>query len=279
MADFGKNLARGINQNADIIMTVSALIGLVSTVALAIRETPRAIDIIDDAHYSLDHLEGALKEHGISYAEYEEAKRDIRRNTTFALAKNYAPALISGITTGACIIGSTAVNRSRNAALSGLLNATNVAFSEYREHVQNSIGEKKETEIYDEIREEHIVQNPPVQNQIFNTGKGETLCYIEILPGDPTSGLYFYSSPEAVHAAINDANAEGISSGYVSMKDLLYFLGLKIPGKGTDLYGWQITSRNDLIDIRESSHVHPSGKPVLDIGFYNHPYQGYANWG
>jgi hypothetical protein len=206
--------------------------------------------------------------------------KQIRLETAKDLALNYLPTGISFAITAGCIIGSNKVSRSRNAALSNALNAANLMYSEYREAVRDKIGEKKETEVHDSVRESHIRKNPPSElpENIFKTGKGDTLCHIELLPGDPDTGIYFYSSPEAVMAGINDANAEGINSGYVSMADVLYFQGITLKGSGSQLIGWQITSRNDLIQVRRSSHLY-NDKPVLDISFYNMPYKNFDRFG
>lgn len=279
LVDIGHKIARGINQNTDIILTGSALIGLGTTTFLAIKETPRAIDILDDAKETIDKIEDAVDQGRLDEDEADEKIVKIRRQTAKKLAMNYAPAAVSFTVTAGCIVGSNKASRNKNAALSSALNAANLLYSEHRDRVREEYGEKKETKIHDEIRKEHIDKNPPVRpERIYDTGKGDTLCYIELFPGDPDTGIYFYSSPEAVMAGINEANAQGVECGYVSMQDLLWFLGLRIKGKGTNLIGWQITSRTELIQIRRSSHLY-NDKPVLDISFYNYPYQNFDRFG
>ena len=275
---FFKNLANrtaaGINANADIIMAVGALIGLGCTIVLAIRETPEAERIVYKAKDALDGVRQEAKEKDWTEEEEKRAVLSIRVDTAKSLAFNYLPTLLGLCATGACIIGSNKIVRTRNAALSGSLNAANLVYQEYRDHVRSVVGEKKETEIHDGIRKEHIEHAIlPPENTITNTGKGNTLCFIELEPGSTDTGLYFWSSPEAIHAAVNEANAEGLECGCVSFADFLYFNGIKVKGFGTQLRGWTVHSRDDFIRIRESSHVHPSnGLPVLDISFWTPPY-------
>lgn len=278
--DLANTIARGIDDHSDVLLTLTALVGLVCTVGLVIKETPDAMDILDDSRELLDRIDRAVEDGGLRPEDAEVDVKRIKKDTAIKLVKNYIPAEIAfGITAGS-IFGSNKVSRERNAALSAALNAANIMYSEYREKTRETVGEKKENQIYDDVRKDHIDKTPlPPPDSIYRTGNGDTLCHIETLPGDVTTGIYFYSSPEAVHAAINNANAEGIESGYVSMEDLLFFLGLRIKSYGTGLFGWQIRSRNDLIQTREGSHVHESGKPVLDIGFYNPPYQGFDRFG
>ena len=106
-----------------------------------------------------------------------------------------------------------------------------------------SSGNETYTKIQEDIREEHIKAHPPAQvEKIYNTGNGDTLCHIETNPGNPETGIYFYSSPEAIMRAINEANAEGMRSCYVSMQDLLWYMGLDVKGDGVNLIGWNMRS-------------------------------------
>lgn len=281
LSKFMRQVAKGVDDNADILLTGAALLGLITTVVLVIKETPAAMDILDESNESINRIDTMERAHDISPEDAAYRRKEIKIDTAKKLAINYAPAGVSVLLTGGCMVGSTGYSRSKTATLTGLLNASNLAFTEYRDHVREAIGEKKETAIHDIVRREHIEsKDPPIQKDVYDTGDGNVMCYLETYPGDPSTGIYFLSSPEAVHKAINDANAEGIESGYVSMADLLYFMHLRLPGGGTRFYGWQISGRSDLIQTREGSHIHEkTGKPVLDISFYNPPYQGFDRFG
>lgn len=290
---FVNNFTNGINRNADLILTCFAVGGLVTTVVLAVKETPSALDILDDYNsykedVIADYAEGIIDKEEALY-RLEKAQKD----ATFDMVRNYMPAGISLLATTGCIIGSNKILRTRNAFLTTSLNAANVAYNELRDKTRETLGEKKEQEIHDAIQRDHIERqpknNPDIlppatltanNGGIIQTGGGNTLCRIELVPGLSETGLYFYSSPQAVHKAINDANGDGLSMGYVSFADLLWYMGIKIKYGGTMMKGWRICSRDDFIQIREGSFVHPiTGEPVLDISFYNNPYEGFDRFG
>lgn len=277
----GTCLANRINANADIIMAAMALVGLGSTIALAIQETPTAERIIFDSRDDIEAIKHECDEKGWSKEEEQKAIREIRLRTVRDLAINYAPTAFGAFATGALIIGSNKINRTRNAALTGSLNAANLAFQEYRERMRAAIGENKETAIHDDIRRSHIEASElPPPNLITNTGNGNTLCYIELEPGDKDTGVYFWSSPEAIHAAENDTNAYGLERGSVSFEDFLYFNKLKIKSHGVRMRGWRIHNRDDFVHLREGSHIHPiNGQPVLDISFWDPPYYDFERMG
>lgn len=265
--------------NADRITSIAAVVGVFTTVGLAINESRRGFDILDRAVDDIEGIRQEAEEKQWPYEDEERAIRDIQIETAKDLAINYTPTIIGVITTSICILGSNKISRDRNAVAVGALNASNLIFQEYRDHVRKAIGEKKETEIHDQIQQEHATAKmlPP---KIIDTGSGETLCYIELEPGIRETGLYFLSSPEAVHAAVNDANAEGLETGYVSLADFLYFLKLKLKNySGSTLRGWKIQSRSDFIKLRETSFIHESGRPVLAIAFWDQPYQGFDKFG
>lgn len=276
-----KTFRRKVYGNADRITSVLAIIGLGATVGLAIEETRKGIDILDTAYDEIASIKHEVAEKGWSEEEETRAIREVQKETVKQLVVNYIPTIVGMVTTSACIIGSNKISRDRNAVLSGGLNAANLAFQEYRDHVRKAIGEKKEVEIHDDIQKKHIESSAvPFESRILNSGDGDTLCYIELEPGIRDAGIYFYSSYEAVRAAVNDANGEGLETGYVSLADFLYFLIKKnVTYSGITMSGWRIQSRSDFIKIRTTSFVHESGKPVLAISFWEQPYYGFDRFG
>lgn len=278
-----RRLGNETQKNADLILTMSALIGLVSTIYFVAKETPEAIDIIDDEKKTEKIIDNDYKEKLLSDEEYVTEKKRVKKECAKNLVINYLPAAVSAGTTAACIIGSNRVSRTRNAAVSSALNAATIAYQEYRDAVKKEIGPKKELEIEDKVRKEHIDATPlPSHEDIFRTGNGNTLCRIELSPGDATSGYYFYSSPDAVYRGINKADAQANAFGYISYQDLLWFWGLRIKGYSADKLGWNRKNASDLIrdNIKETSHVHPvTGEPVLDLYFYEPPYPDFDKFG
>lgn len=276
------NIARATNSNLDILMGLSAIGGVAITVFLAIKETPEAEDIIYKAKEIIEDIE---HDDDLPTEESEREIKKVRVGMVKKLIFNYTPTIISLILTILLIIGAVGKGRSYNALLTNTLNATNFAYQEYRDHVRDVIGKKEETEIYDDIREEHIKSVPiPENSQIIYTGNGQTLCYIELEQGDPDTGIYFWSSPEAIYKGLNELNAFVLrnENHCCTQSDALYFWGLKLKGHGVTLRGWRVDPDNgyELIDIRTSSHIHPqNGLPVLDIAFWEPPSYHYDVYG
>jgi hypothetical protein len=219
----GNNAARFLNTNADIITAGAALVGLVTTVVLAVKETPRAERILDDARYDIER------------AETEDEVRRIKLMCARDLALNYAPAGVSLIFTGGCIVGTNRISRSRNAALTGLINAGNLTFQEYKEHMREELGDKKFHEIDDSFEEKRINKRVAdgtmkIPQEVYQTGYGNKLYSIDTVPGDPTTRIYFRSSPERVAKAELEFNADMVSKGELNAgvyADYLWYQGVK----------------------------------------------------
>ena len=232
-----RNTANAINRNSDIITAGLALVGLVTTVVLAIKETPRAEIILDDHAQRIDDIHWQAHDEKWSASEESKEINRERLHCVGALVINYAPTIVGMTVTGACIIGSNRIMRGRNAALASALNATNLAFQEYKDHAKAVLPNKEYQELEDTFEkarlekrlEDHLIPVPSVR-EVYHTGFGEKLYSIDTVPGDPSTRIYFRSSPEAVTQAEMDFNSamlyeSGDNSGMYA--DYLYYLGIK----------------------------------------------------
>ena len=236
-----KNLGGVISKNSPSILTGLAVGGLFTTVAFAVKATPKALDLIDTLYRDSDKEEYPTKLDMIKISW-----------------KVYIPAACMGAATIACIIGSNSINQRRNAALATVYDLTEAAFKEYKKKVVETIGKNKELKLRDDISGDHIKQNPPGNNEIIITGKGEVLCY------DSLSGRYFDSDIEQVRKAINELNKEFLSDMWVSLNDLYYALGLSGIALG-DKMGWDLDQ--GLVDVTFSSQVSEDDRPCLVLNY------------
>src|SRR5262245_48041719 len=133
----------------------------------------------------------------------------------------YIPPAISGVVTIGCIIMAHRVSSGRLAAVLASSAVTERAFSEYKEKIQQKFGERKATEVRDEIAKDRINKNPPESNQIIMTGTGDVLCY------DDLTGRYFESSMEKLRGAENDINNQLLHRSNASLSDFFDIVGLR----------------------------------------------------
>ena len=229
-----------VSKRSPEILTGIGIAGMISTAVLAVKATPKAMELIEEKKREewLDKL-----------SPVEIVK---------VAWKPYIPAIVTCVTSTACLIGASSVSAKRNAALATAYKLSETALTEYREKVIETIGEKKERTVRDKVAEERVKKNPVSKNEVIITGNGKTLCF------DPISGRYFMCSIETIKRAENTLNKQMLHdiSGYVSLNEFYDEIGLDHTSVGDDL-GW---NTDQIIDIDFSSQLNDNGEPsvVLD---------------
>lgn len=252
LANVVASTKRFVNKRSPEILTGLGITGMITTTILAVRATPKAIQLIDEK-------------------KKEQLVDDLSPLEIVKTAwRPYLPAVIIGVTSTACLIGSCSVNARRNAALATAYKLSETAFSEYKEKVVETIGDKKEHSVRDKVAEERIKKNPVSKNEVIVTGNGKTLCF------DPISGRYFMSSIEVIKKAENTLNKQMIHdiNGYVSLNDFYDEIGLDHTSVGNDL-GW---NTDQLIDIDFSSQLNDNGEPSVVLDYTVAPNYNYCNF-
>lgn len=240
-----KNVGGTLSKNSPYILTGLGCMGVLSTVILTARATPKVLLILEEEE------------------EYREKKNFVPMSKLdkFKLTwKYYIPAGIVGITTVGCIIGANTANAKRNAALASLYALSETAFRDYKSKVVQEIGKTKETKIYDEVVRNHISKNPPNRNVIIS-GSGGVLCY------DRLSGRYFMSSYETIRQKFNDLNYDLRSEMRLNLNTLYDALGLS-PIELGYMVGFDIEKGQ--IEPVYSTQLDDDGKPclVIDVEVY-----------
>lgn len=247
---FIRNAKKGIAHHSPEILTGLGIAGMLSTTVLAVKATPKALRLIEQK-------------------KYEEATDELKPVEVVKAAwKPYIPAMITGTFSIACLIGANSVNAKRNAALATAYKISETALTEYREKVIETIGEKKEQAIRENIDKDRIETNVRGDSQVIVTGLGTTLCY------DHHSGRTFYSDIELIRKAENNINYRLLNEEYVSLNDLYDELGLE-PTETGNLLGWNI-GRDGQVSIEFSAHLTKDGKPCLALDYHIAPRYDYS---
>lgn len=226
--------------------------GMITTTVLAVKATPRALTLIE--------------------LEKEELNVDklTAVETVKATWKCYIPAAISGIASVSCIIGANSVNSKRNAALAAAYKLSETAFTEYREKVVETIGEKKENTVKDKIAKKKVEHKPVAKQEVIVTGIGNTLCF------DSISGRYFRSDIDKLRRAENELNKRMLQrENYISLTQFYEEIGLTSTSISDEL-GWNVD--NGLIELYFSSQLADDGTPCVVIQYDNMPVYDYSSY-
>ena len=234
-----KNVKRSIVKHSPEILTGMGIAGMIATTVISVKATPKALKMLED--------------------EKEKREKELSKTDVVKTAwKCYIPAAITGTASILCIIGASSVNNKRNAALVTAYTLSETALKEYQGKVIETIGEKKEKMIQDDIAKDKLLKNPIGKNEVILTEKGDTLCY------DTLSGRYFKSDIDKIKRIQNELNERMLSEMYISLNDFYYELGLSNTKQGDDL-GWNID--NGLINIKFSACITENNEPCIVLDY------------
>lgn len=247
---FFKGIQKSVVKHSPDILTGIGIAGMVVTAVMAVKATPKALQLIEEAGYKKGSDENPIED-----MEYTP----LTKMETLKVAwKPYIPAAVTCVLSISCIFSARSMNAKRNAALATAYTLSETALREYKDKVVEVIGEKKEQTIKDAVAKDRIEKNPVSGNEVIITEKGNTLCY------DMLSGRYFKSDIDRLKKAVNELNRQMLNEGYISLNDFYYEIGLSNTKLGDDL-GWNFDK--GLIDLNFSSQLAENGTPCLVLDF------------
>jgi hypothetical protein len=238
MKKIGNILAR----ESPSLLTFFGVTGLITTVILAVKATPKALYLIEKEENEVGDYLKSLEIVKLTW-------------------KCYIPSMLLGTVTIGCIIGANSINLKRNAALASIYTLTEATLREYQEKVIETVGHNKEIKMRDSIAQDKLLRDPLENKEVIVTGKGETLFY------DSLSGRYFKNDMENIRKAQNDFNSELLTEMYKPLNELYHYIGLQDTELGKNL-GWDT---DGLLDIHFSAKIASNGIPCIVMEYRLQP--------
>lgn len=229
------------------------LAGMATSTVLAVKATPKAIRLLEEVKQE---------------KQDELTKKEIVKTTW----RCYIPTVTTGVIAAACIIGANSVNVKRNAALATAYKLSETAFSEYRDKVIETVGEKKEKAVKEKIMQERLEKNPIDKSKVIVTGKGSVKCK------DSISNREFETSVDTIKKAEIAINRKLVTGpdGYVSLNEFYAELGLDGSSIGEEL-GW--STSDGYIEIEFGSLFDDQlGEPVILLYYNVAPRREYSRY-
>lgn len=166
-----------VKRNGATILTVASGIGVVVTTVMAVKATPKALALIEEAK----------QEKGEDLTTVEKVK---------VAGKVYVPTVVSGVATIACLVGANELNKHQQAALMSAYALLDNSYKEYRKKVDEMYGEGSSREV-----EKEIVKDKYNESDLtIDDADGKELFY------DAFSERYFRSTLADVIAAEYEIN-------------------------------------------------------------------------
>jgi hypothetical protein len=221
-----------VKRNASTILTCVGGAGVVVTTVMAVRATPKALLL----------LEEAKREKGEELNAYE---------VVAVAGPVYIPTALVGVSTITCIFGANILNKRSQAAITSAYALLNESYKDYQTKVEELYGKEVDTVIREEIAKDEY-ENKPIPAE-----EGKELFY------DEYSKRYFYSTMYKVKEAEYQLNRDLVMRDYAYVNEFYECLGIEPIESGWEL-GWSVGSNlacywQEWIDF---SH----GKMIMDDG-------------
>ena len=228
IAKLGKMGLAAMNRNLPSILSGAAIAGIVAAVWTTYKATPEINSALESAKWD--------KTDKVNEDEETASAEDVTLTKweTFKAVAPYVwkPAACVAFS-AVCVVSANVLNVQRLTMLAGAYKLSEKKLQEYEEKAKELLGEKKATELHDEVAKSMT----PVDvfddddPDIEYTGKGNELFY------DAFRDKKFYSSVEAIRTAESTLNKALVSGDSVTLNELYYELGLKSVKFG-DAFGW-----------------------------------------
>lgn len=195
-----------LNRNASTILTYVGAAGTIATTVSAVRATPKAMALLEQAENEKGDKLTALEKFQVA-------------------GPVYIPSFLFGVSTLACIFGANALNKRQQAALMSAYALVNNSYNEYKEKTNELYGEDANERIVTEIAKGKY------EGTDFGLDENVELFY------DEFSGRYFQSTLYKVQAAEYRVNRELIMRDYVAVNEFYEWLDIP-PIDAGDSIGW-----------------------------------------
>lgn len=266
-----KMATRVLKKRSPEILTGFGIAGMVTTTVLAVKATPKALTLIQDAE--IEKVDVQVKE---GKGPDELVKTLTPAEVVKVAWKPYIPAVLLGTASVACLIGANSVHTRRHAALYSAYKLSETALTEYKDKVKEIVPEKKVKEIKQKLAEDKvdsIVKNEDCKEQkakVIVSNDGDTWFV------DPFTNGSFLCTETKIREAIVDLNYRLMDEMFVSLSDLYDELGLEHT-QNSDEIGWCIDDGKIRPDFSDA--IVKNGKAYVVMDFLKRPEYGYDNKG
>lgn len=227
-------------QASSTVLTVLGIAGTVATAVLAAKETPKALALVENRKHELGTDDIPVRE------------------AVMASWRCYAPTVLMGAATSACIIGIGILDRKSQASLSSAYAMLNESYKRYRQAANTVYGENADKRIQAAAAKDAYISADgcALYSADMDPDSEKILFY------DTLSKRYFMSTMAAVLNCQYHINRNLQLKGQVSLNDFYEFLGIDGVDHGDEM-AW---SMDTLLDGGIMWLDFENAKTVMDDG-------------
>lgn len=238
-------------KHSPTVLFGTGVVGVVATAVLASRATLKMDEVLREAEkrqIDIDTAVGERLKDGGTYNE-DDQERDTKLNrvkTGLTIAKLYAPTIVTGAISVACLTGSHVILSRRNVSLTAAYAAVDQGFREYRKRVVDELGPGKDAEFRYGVAEREIA---------VDTDDGVAVKTVKVLNPNGKHSIYARPFDEAninwqsvrsynvmfLSAQQSYANEKLRARGHVFLNEIYDALGMDRTKEGS-IVGWVLNN-------------------------------------
>ena len=241
-----------LKRNSATILTVVGAAGVIATTVTAVKATPKALML----------MEQATEEKGEELTKLEKIK---------VAGPAYIPSVVLGISTLACIFGANTLSKRNQASLMSAYALLDRSYKDYRTKVDELYGKEAGEQVRAGIAKDKYEEEESRQLE-----EGKLLYY------DFYSGRYFEATPNDVKNAEYNLNRALMLDDCVYLNEWYTFLGIETLEHGLD-FGWSTCANYDMywqswIDFHHEKVEMDDGMECIIISFNQDPYADFEDY-
>ena len=238
-------------RNASTILTCVGGAGVIATSVMAVRATPKALQLLDEAE----------KKKGEELTKLESVR---------IAGPAYIPAILVGASTIACIFGANMLNKRQQAAMTSAYALLDSSYKEYKNKVKELYGDDANAHIQAEIAQDKY------EDLDISVEPDKQLFY------DEFSGRYFESTLVDVLKAEYEFNKQLSDRGSAYLNELYVLLDIPTMDYGSQL-GWNAYRLFEMtwskwVDFRHDKCVMDDGLECTIITFSYEPILNFQDY-
>ena len=205
-----------LRRSSPTILTCVSAVGVVATAVMAVKATPKAIILLEEAK--------------------DDKGEDLTKLEIVRTAGPvYIPAALIGLSTIACIIGIKVLSKRNQASLASAYAMLSESYKRYRKAANTVYGEDADSKIVAQMAKEVYVHADgySVYSSDLDADSEKILCY------DLFSKRYFTTTMAAVINAQYHVNRNLCLRGYSDLNEFYEFLGIDKIDHGDEI-GWSM---------------------------------------
>lgn len=241
-----------LKRNSSTILTCIGAAGVIATTVTAVKATPKALMLLDDAK----------KEKGEDLTPLEVVK---------IAGPAYIPTAILGVSTLACIFGANMLSKQGQASIMSAYALADRSYKDYRKKVDELYGSEAGAKVRAGIAKDKYDERPVKQLE-----DGKRLYF------DFYSSRYFEATPAMVKTAEYELNRKLMMDDCAYLNEWYYLLDMEPLEHGLE-FGWSTCANSDMywqtwVDFHHEKVVMEDGLECIIISFSQEPYADFEDY-